>query len=163
MDLFKDVTLNAVQIIQLMVAPVVMISACGLLLLSINNRYSAVVNRIRGLNEEKRRLMIKVGERPLSTDDNVRLESIAHQINLLVERGRLVKNSVLYYSGAIALFTLTSLVLGFSSFLAIGKLNYIILVTFLLGMIALLGGVLYALLEAHKGYEIILYEVKSHE
>ena len=33
MDLFKDLTLNAVQIIQLMVAPAVMISACGLLLL----------------------------------------------------------------------------------------------------------------------------------
>lgn len=76
--------LNTVSIIQLMLEPAVMISACGLLLLGMNNRYSLVVNRIRLLNEEKRRLLLKIGEKPPSLDENIRLESISKQISFLV-------------------------------------------------------------------------------
>lgn len=163
MDLFKELTLNAVQIIQLMVAPAVMISACGLLLLGMNNRYSLVVNRIRLLNEEKRRLMNKIGEQQSSTDDNIRLESIATQLNALIFRVKLVRNAVLSYTSAVALFVITSLLFGISSFLALGKLNYIILLAFLMGMISVLLGVFFAGLETKKGYDIIFYEVKAHD
>ena len=45
-----------VQLIQGMLAPGLMISGCGLLLLGMNNKYSLVVNRIRLLNEEKRKI-----------------------------------------------------------------------------------------------------------
>ena len=163
MDPFKDLTLNALQIIQLMIAPAVMISACGLLLLGINNKYSLVVNRIRLLNEEKRRLMMKIGEHPLQTEENVRLESIAVQINALVFRAKLVRNSVLAYTLSVALFVFTSLLLGISSFMAFEKINYFILVSFLLGMIFVFVGVVYAGFETKKGYDIISFEVKSHE
>ena len=97
MDLFKELTLNAVQIIQLMLAPALMISACGLLLLGINNKYSLVVNRIRLLNEEKRRLLSKIAEGKHSTDDNIRVESAAVQINALVYRAKLVTQLRLHY------------------------------------------------------------------
>ncbi len=163
MDIFKELTLNAVQIIQLMIAPAVMISACGLLLLGINNKYSLVVNRIRLLNEEKRKLMIKIGEHPVTTDENVRLESIATQIGALVYRSKLVRNSVLSYTIAVALFIITSMLLGISSFLALGRLNYFIIAAFLVGMIFVLVGIVFAGLETKKGYDIILYEVKAHE
>ncbi len=163
MDIFKDFTLNAVQIIQLMVAPAVMISACGLLLLGINNKYSLVVNRIRLLNEEKRRLMIKIGEKLPTTDDNIRLESIATQLTALIYRAKLVRNTVLCYTSAVALFVFTSLLLGVSSFLTIGKLNYFIIAAFLLGMFFVMTGIVLAGFETKKGYDIILYEVKSHE
>lgn len=163
MDIFKELTLNAVQIIQLMVAPAVMISACGLLLLGINNKYSLVVNRIRLLNEEKRKIMMKIGEQNSTTDENIRLESTAVQISALVFRVKLVRNAVLSYTAAVALFVLTSLLLGISSFLSIGKLNFFILTPFLLGMIFVLIGVVYAGLETKKGYDIIAYEVKAHE
>jgi Protein of unknown function (DUF2721) len=163
MDLFKELTLNAVQIIGLMVAPAVMISACGLLLLGLNNKYSLVVNRIRLLNEEKRNLMMKVGEHEHATEENVRLESASVQIKELVFRARLVRNSVLSYTIAVAFFILTSLLLGVSSVLSLGKLNFFILNAFLLGMIFVLLGVIYAALETKKGYDIILFEVKAHE
>jgi len=155
--------LTVIQIIQLMLAPAVMISACGLLLLSINNRYSLVVNRIRLLNEEKRRLMLKVGDKKPEIEDNVRLESIAKQIELLVFRGKLVRNSVITFIVGIALFVLTSLLIGISSFLSPADLNYIIIAAFLLGMISVFIGTIYMGLEARKGYEIILFEVKAHE
>ncbi|AFN73921.1 hypothetical protein MROS_0678 [Melioribacter roseus P3M-2] len=135
--------INAQNLIQLMLAPAVMISACGLLLLGINNRYSLVVNRIRLLNEEKRRLFVKVGDKPLSTTENLRLESIARQIELLVYRVRLIRNSALSYVAAVALFVLTSLLLGFGYLLSIDYLNFPIVIAFLLGMILVLTGALF--------------------
>lgn len=155
--------LDAVSIIQLILAPAIMISACGLLLLGMNNRYSLVVNRIRLLNEEKRRLFLKVGEKPASTEDNIRLESIAKQISFLVFRVKLVRNSVLCYATAVGLFVLTSLLLGVSSVLPIFKLNYFIIITFLLGMLAVFIGVIFAGFETKKGFDIIKYEVRTHE
>lgn len=163
MELLQHENLSVVQIIQLMLAPAVMISACSLLLLGINNKYSIVANRIRLLNEEKRRLLLKVGEKPLTTEDNVRLESIAKQLGFLVYRVKLVRNCVLCYTAAVALFVTTSLLIGVSSFLSISKLNYFIIASFLLGMLFVLVGVIFAGFETKKGYDIILFEVKTHE
>ncbi len=47
---------SAIQIIRAMLAPGVMVSACGLLLLGMNSRYSLIVNRIRLLTQEGRQL-----------------------------------------------------------------------------------------------------------
>jgi len=52
---------SIIQVIQLILAPAVMINACGLLLLATSNKYSSVLNTIRRLNEEKRRLFRKAG------------------------------------------------------------------------------------------------------
>lgn len=163
MELLDNLKFNAVQIIQLMLAPAVMINACGLLLLSINNKYSIVVNRIRILNEEKRKLTSQMGGVSPSTDDNIRLESIANQIKYLVIRGRLVKNAVIFFIIAIASFVLTSLLIGILSFLTISQLNFFIIASFLLGMIAIFIGTIFMGFEAKKGYEIIIFEVKAHE
>jgi len=163
MDILQHMKFNAVQIIQLMLAPAVMINACGLLLLSINNKYSIVVNRIRLLNEEKRRLLLKIGNAAPSTEENVRLESISVQIASLVVRSRFVKNAVLFFVVGIASFVLTSLLIGVLSFLTISQLNIFIISSFLLGMSAVFAGTIFMGLEAKKGYDIILFEVKAHE
>ncbi|MGE5399062.1 MAG: DUF2721 domain-containing protein, partial [Ignavibacteriales bacterium] len=104
------------QIIQLMLAPAVMINACGLLILGINNKYSLVVNRIRLLNEEKRHLTLKAGGRDFTYEENIRLESIAHQLRELVFRVKLVRNAVLSYTAAVALFVMTSLLIAIDFF-----------------------------------------------
>jgi hypothetical protein len=163
MELLENLKFNAVQIIQLMLAPAVMINACGLLLLGINNKFSNVVSRIRLLNDEKRRLMIKVGDKTPETEEIVRLESISKQISSLVIRGNLVKNSVLSFVIAIALFVFTSLSIGVLSILTISLLNFLIISSFLSGMIAVFIGTIFMGLEAKRGYEIILFEVKAHE
>ncbi|MDX9924364.1 MAG: DUF2721 domain-containing protein [Ignavibacteriaceae bacterium] len=162
MNMIPNDHLTAVQLIQLILAPAVMINACGLLLLGINNKYSLVVNRIRLLNEEKRRLFMKVGERPITTDENVRLESIAIQIKALVYRVKLVRNTVLCYTMGVAMFVFTSLLLGASYFVSM-DLNIVIVSSFLIGMSLVLVGVVFAGFETYKGYEIIAYEVKVHE
>jgi hypothetical protein len=154
---------SIVQIIQLMLAPGIMISACGLLLLGMNNKYSLVVNRIRLLNEDRRKALHKLGENELSLQENVRFESISKQLERLTYRVGLVRNAVLSYTIAVALFVLTSLLIGIGYLLEITRVNSFITILFLLGMTSVLAGVLFAAYETYKGYEIVKYEVESDE
>ena len=155
--------ISIVQIIQLMLAPGLMISACGLLLLGMNNKYSLVVNRIRLLNEERRKFFSKAGEREFGYEENIRLESISKQINELVNRVSLIKNAVLYYTVAVALFVVTSLFIGLLYFIEVPGLNIFVTFLFLSGMVFVLMGVIYAATETKKGFDIIKLEVKIDE
>jgi len=146
-----------------MLAPGIMISACGLLLLGMNNKYSLVVNRIRTLNEERRRALHKLGEKEFTFQENVRFESITKQLERLTYRVGLVRNAVLSYTIAVALFVLTSLLIGIGYLFDITKMNSFITVLFLLGMVSVLVGVLFAAYETYKGYAIVKYEVESDE
>ncbi|MCL5029564.1 MAG: DUF2721 domain-containing protein [Bacteroidetes bacterium] len=152
--------ISIVQVIQLMLAPGLMISACGLLLLGMNNKYSLVVNRIRLLNEEKRKFFSKAGETDFNYEENVRLESISMQLSKLTFRVKLVRNAVLSYTIAVAFFVLTSLFIGLQFVMGNEKLNYLVTFLFLAGMILVLIGVIYAAYESIKGYDIIHLEVK---
>ena len=68
---------NLLLLIQSMVAPAVMISACGLLLLSLTNKLGRVIDRIRDLNTEDR----NAGP----DEDPVRRLSVRNQIDQLVD------------------------------------------------------------------------------
>lgn len=152
--------ISIVEVIQLMLAPGLMISACGLLLLAMNNKYSIVVNRIRLLNEEKRRFIGKNLGKEFNYEETIRLESIAMQIHKLVFRAKLVRNAVLSYTIGVALFVITSLLIGFKFIFDLERLGSIITTLFLIGMLSVLMGVVFAAYETIKGYEIIQLEVK---
>jgi len=155
---------SIVEIIQLMLAPGVMISACGLLLLGMNNKYSLVVNRIRLLNEERRKIIHRTAEdKNFNYQETQRLESISMQISSLVYRVKLVRNAVLSYTTAVALFVLTSLFIGFGYLFEITRLNSFVTILFLVGMLSVLCGVIFAAYETYKGYEIVNFEVKIDE
>jgi Protein of unknown function (DUF2721) len=154
---------SIVEIIQLMLAPGLMISACGLLLLGMNNKYSLVVNRVRLLNEERRRNLNKMQDKDLNTQENIRFESISKQLEGLVFRVKLVRNAVLFYTLAVALFVVTSLLIGFGYLLEIARLNGLITILFLLGMVSVFCGVIFAAYETYNGYEIVKFEVESDE
>ncbi len=155
--------ISIVQVIQLMLSPGLMISACGLLLLAMNNKYSMVVNRIRLLNEEKRKYFSKAGEKDLQYEDNVRLESISQQLSKLQLRVKLVRNAVLSYTIAVAFFVVTSLIIGIKYFSGLNNLDYLVTAFFLAGMILVLVGVAFSAYETIKGYNIIRLEVKIEE
>lgn len=154
-------TISIIEVIQLMLAPGLMISACGLLLLGMNNKYSLIVNRIRLLNDEKRRVISKASGKEFSYEETVRIESISIQIKKLIFRALLVRNAVLSYTFAVALFVTTSLLIGFKFIFDLEKLGSLITALFLIGMLSVLAGVVYAAYEAVKGYEIIELEIKA--
>lgn len=154
---------SIVQIIQLMLAPGLMISACGLLLLGMNNKYSLVVNRVRLLNEERRRFLIKNSGKEFGYEENIRLESISQQISGLLIRVKLVRNAVLAYTIAVAFFVLTSLFIGLQVASSKIELTELVITMFLLGMISVLSGIIFAAYETKKGYDIVHLEVKIDE
>ena len=155
---------SIVEIIQLMLAPGIMISACGLLLLGMNNKYSLVVNRIRLLNEERRKIIHRTADdKDFDYQETQRIESISMQISSLVYRVKLVRNAVLSYTIAVALFVLTSLFIGFGYLFEITRLNSFVTILFLVGMLSVLCGVMFAAYETYKGYEIVNFEVKIDE
>ncbi len=96
-------------LIQIMLAPGIMISACGLLILGMNNKYSLVVNRIRLLNDERRKLR---SEEEDKITEKKRHKSIELQIVKLSYRIFLVRNAVFSYSLAVAFFIISSLLIG---------------------------------------------------
>jgi len=158
-----DISVTVVQVIQAMLAPGIMISACGLLLLGMNNKYSLVVNRIRLLSEERRKFSIKASEKEFLYQEEVRLKSISIQLDKLKFRVKLVRNAVFSYSVAVAMFVLTSMLIGFSFMLKSTGTETLIITAFSVGMLLVLIGIGYAAAETIKGFEIINFETKADE
>jgi len=147
------------SVIQAMLAPGIMISACGLLLLGMNNKYSLVVSRIRALADEKRKLITPPKHGNLNAVEVNRLNNINLEIELFAFRVVLVKKAVTSYYIAVAFFILSSLLIGLN-FVTEMKVTYIIaLISFLSGMISVVIGVYYAALEIRKGLEIVKIEI----
>lgn len=155
--------ITAVQVIEAVLAPGIMISACGLLLLGMNNKYSLVVSRIRLLGEERRKFSIKASKEEFLYQEEVRLKSISIQIEKLKYRVKLVRNAVFSYSLAVALFVITSMQIGLSFIIKSSGSEPLIIVSFSFGMLFVLVGICYAAVETIKGYEIINFETKADE
>jgi hypothetical protein len=150
--------------IQLMLAPAVMISACGLLLLGISNKYSAITNRMRLLSEERRRYFHKIKEgKELDYLETTRLQSVSRQLGELLVSARRVRNVISSYVIGLFLFILTSLVIGFDIFLNLKFTETLALFTFIAGMLSVGTGLIFMLAEALKGFKIIEVEAKLEE
>jgi hypothetical protein len=145
-------------LIQIMLAPGIMISACGLLLLGMNNKYSLVVNRIRLLNDERRRLR---SEEEKKTNKKKRHKSIELQISKLSYRIFLIRNAVFSYSMAVAFFIISSLLIGLNQHNSLTSISWAVIGTFLAGMLFVFSGILFAALEVWKGYKIVQIEIRD--
>ncbi len=153
-----------VKMIQFMLAPAVMISACGLLLLGVNNRYSSIANRIRLLNDERRRLVLKFKDgKELDYIESNRLASIKKQLDQLFCRLGYVKNCIVFYSTGIFLFIITSFLIGLDFIFDFRSGIVLMMISFIAGMIAVGIGILFALKEITRGHKIIELEIKAEE
>ncbi len=149
---------SIVKVIQAMLAPGIMISACGLLILGMNNKYSIVVNRIRLLNDEKRKIL-HLDKR---MENDIRRENIIRvQIDRLNERVKIVRNAVFAYSFAVACFIISSLCIGINLYTQSDEVEVLILIFFLTGMLTVFIGVVLAANESLKGYKIVRIEIEE--
>lgn len=151
---------STVNLIQSMLAPGLMISACGLLLLTTNNKYSFVVDRIRLLNEEKRQILWGKNEKEISPEEKLRLQNVMEQLQLFFRRIGFIRNAVLSYTVAVVLFIITSILIGLT-YIFTYDLSGIALLTFLFGMLSVLIGSIYMAREIVWGYRIVEIEIKS--
>jgi hypothetical protein len=130
-----------------MVSPAVMLSACGLMLLSLGNRYGRVVDRIRDLSGEWR-------EVKKSGVDADRLRTLEVQLPDMFRRGQLLRNAVLLFYGAIFLFVVCSFVIPLTN-------TPLPLLLFCAGMACVLAGTLFALRETLLSFRLIKLEVST--
>jgi hypothetical protein len=159
-----ETQLTAIQAIQAILAPAIGISAVGLLLLSLSNRYSTIINRIRLLNDERRKFSRQLGEKgDLVYPDNIRFMSITKQRQELLLRSRYVRNAILSMLTAVGLFVLTSVTIAFNLFMSNDFLRAIPLLIFIIGMISVFLGIVFYGMEVYRSFKIILLEVKGEE
>jgi hypothetical protein len=147
--------------IQLILAPVVMITACAITLGALINHYQAVNDRLRAMTHERLELL-----RGKLDHDNVvreRLKEIDHQVPVLLRRHRLVRNAVLAIDTAIVDFVACMLgiavaTISGSPIVAIGALGL-----FLLGTLIMLAGVVLSAIEIAESHDALAYEARRVE
>jgi Protein of unknown function (DUF2721) len=150
----------AVQAIQAILAPAIMVSACGLLLLGLLNRYTVIMSRIRVLNEERRRL-VRTATPPAeaAATEVARLASVMRQLEDLVDRVRLLRNAVMCQVVSVGCFVLTSLLIGIRvagpEWLAAAHP----LAIFVIGMAVLFAGVVFEGTDVIRAYRTIRLEL----
>ena len=139
------------SLVQSMVTPAVMISACGLLLLSVSNKLGRIVDRIRNLNSEDRDLSSEV--------DTVRRLSIRNQIDFLLRRAVLLRNACGFLYLAVAVFVLTSLCVGLSN--VARAFEVLMLVLFVIGLATVVWAGILAYLEIRLSHHAVTEEIKE--
>jgi len=142
---------NLLLLIQSMVAPAVMISACGLLLLSLTNKLGRVIDRIRDLNTEDR----NAGP----DEDPVRRLSVRNQIDQLVERAVLLRRSCGLLFIGVTFFVVTSLCIGLSSFTIV--FEYLMIVFFVFGLVTVVWAGILAYWEMRISHQVVVEEIKE--
>lgn len=149
---------NVVQLIQGLLAPGIMITASSLLLLGMNNKYSLIVNRIRLLKEEKRKLFDEEGN---SDEKSNRISNIELQISHLIHRISMVRNTVFSYSASIVMFIVSCVLIGINIDNELNTIYWISLGFFYTGLAAVLTGIVFAAIEVWKGYRIVRIEISE--
>jgi len=150
----------AVQAIQAILAPAIMVSASGLLLLGLLNRYTVIMSRIRALNEERRRLVRSTTPPAEALPVEItRLASVIRQLDDLVDRVRFMRNAVMCQVVAVGCFVLSSLLIG----LRVAGPEWLKLVhplpVFVTGMAVLFAGVVFEGTDVLRAYRTIRFEV----
>ena len=138
-------------------APAVMVSYCGLLILGLQNRYSNVVNRMRGLNHERLDLA-EVEE--LSTYQAERFTMVAEQVKRLLSRCRLIRDSIIWISFAVIFFLLAA-ILSLISAWQQTDLNFYIIASFGLGMGLTVLAMVLATIDIFFSYHILSIETQA--
>ena len=127
-------TISVVQILTASIAPVIVISGVGLLLLSISNRYGRAIDRVRLL------------ARDLSESDpeSARRRHLMEQLRLTNDRAHILKRSMLYSSVCIFFVSLTILSLFAEQLIGLQR-DFLALPFFALCLMALVVSMYYSI------------------
>jgi hypothetical protein len=145
------------QAISVILAPAIMISASALMILALQGKYSQLIDRLRALNDERRHLV----QTPEQTRLTLRLENVIAQIEIILLRARLVRNSIVSLYVAIATFILASIAIGVPLTFNITFPASSALVVFMLGMISVFTGTSYALRDIGCAYKVALIKCEE--
>ncbi len=151
----------AQQTIQAILTPALMISACGLLLLGLNNRYAIVIGRIRMLNDEKRRKLADPEGIDREYVDALRFESVLQQIPSLMQRANYLRRSLLFLWIGVIGYLLSSIMLGVGIFFGLSAAVCAVWI-FMVGLVSAAIGVVFALLDIALAYRVLKLEIEIY-
>jgi hypothetical protein len=119
-----------IRILPASIAPVIVISGVGLVLLSMTNRYSHVIDRARELIDE------------LDAQDNQHRKLLVDQVHIIYRRARVLRLAIMLSSASILFVALTVLAL-FAGQLIGARVDYVSVPCFGLCLLALLGSLFF--------------------
>ncbi len=137
-------------------APAVIFTGVGLLLAGLQTKYSTIVQVIRQLNAERRGLHSASDDDRESHDT---LTMLTSQIDSLMDRAKLIRNSICSFYLTIFFLILSSLLLGAGA-LGVDVARFLVLATFGTALLALFFGIGFATREALLSYQVIQLETR---
>jgi Flp pilus assembly protein TadB len=150
-----------VRIIQLILAPAVMVTTCAILLGGMQGHYAAVNDRLRSMAHERLDLLLGVGHsaNPDAFVDE-RLRQIDHQLPEILRRHKRIRDAVmLVYCGMLifilSMIAIAAAVITASAWFSIGALLVFLAATSLLFL-----GIVLNIMEARASYRAVQYEVQ---
>lgn len=151
--------------IQLIVAPVVMVTSCALVLNGLLQRYGAINDRLRDMARERFDLL-RTGGGDLASftpkDPFVaeRLQQIDTQMPLLLRRHKQIHDAVLTVYSAILVLVLCMFVIALAAILNAPWIALAALIIFLAGTSILLLGLLITMNEVRASHTAVEYEAQ---
>jgi hypothetical protein len=156
----------ATQVIQFIIAPTVMVSACSLILNGILVRYAQVNDRLRLMAHERWDLVREAARTtpdPAAPLDPLLAERL-HEIDIeapqLLRRHHLLRDALLLVYVALFLFVACMVTIGLAATIGPESLSSVALAIFFLANGALLFGVLLTALEVYASHRVLDFEVK---
>lgn len=153
------------QVISQILAPVVMLSACAILLTGLLARYLAVGDRLRRMSLERLELLATSDSQSLSYAEAIkspykaeRLREVDHQMPDLQRRHLLLHNAVLTLYCAIMTFVASMFVIAWANSSGSRLLANAALWIFLAGTAIVVAGLLYVVVEIRRSARYVQYE-----
>jgi Protein of unknown function (DUF2721) len=146
--------------IQLIIAPVVMVTACALILNGILARYAGVNDRLRALSRERFDL-VRMGRAEGLADEEFfaeRLEEIDEQVPQLVRHHKLLHDGLLAVYAAVLVYVADMFIIAVAVASDSSPLAVIALLVFLGGTAVLLVGILLTALEVRTSHQAVQVE-----
>jgi hypothetical protein len=142
---FRSLT-SILGVFTALIAPALLISACGTFILSTSNRLTRVVDRVRQLSDRIEGLAAGQRELPLHLE---RQQTFGAQLHLMSERARLLQQALKLLYTASGIFVSSSLALGLEA--STGLLpNWLPVVIAIAGALVLLSACVCLILEARR-------------
>jgi hypothetical protein len=149
---------TAAKTIQLILAPVVMVSACGILLTGMLGHYGNINDRIRRLTTERLELSQvrpAEGHEVLARE---RLTEIDHQVPMLIGRHRQVHHAILLANSAVAILVVSMFIIAAAALTDSSATGTAALFVFLAGTAAVMGSAIFMALEVRSSHQSVSYE-----
>ncbi len=149
---------TAGRTIQLILAPVVMVTACGILLTGMLAHYSSITDRIRALAAERLSLVLMTPAEGDQTLARERLTEIDHQAPMLIHRHLLVRHGILLGYTSVVTLVVSMFVIGAAALADSDVLGTVALFVFFAGTAALMVGAGFIAVEVRMSHTSVAYE-----